>query len=190
MMEKSSQFLSLSGLSGIAAGVSALISIALVFYIFHNKGINYFDGNSNYYPSEIIGQLAILAIITLVVAIGFGAFFTMSKLKKKGLPVFNLSTRKFLLALFIPLNVGGLFCLALIYNQQFYMVAPSMLIFYGLALVNASKYTHDEIYWLGIIEILLGVVASFFIGYGLIFWAAGFGFLHILYGIILHQKYK
>jgi hypothetical protein len=190
MMERSSQFLSLSGLSGIVSGIMALISAGIVFYIFKSNGINYFDGKSNYYPSEIIGKLGVVAIITLIGAIGTGAFLTVIKLKKKGLPVINSNTRKFLLALFIPLFAGGFFCTALIYNLQFFLVVPSMLIFYGLALVNASKYTHDEIYWLGLIEILLGIIASFFVGYGLIMWAAGFGFMHILYGIILHQKYK
>ena len=190
MMDKSAQFLSLSGLSGIAAGTTALISTVLVFSIFKREGLEYFDGKANNFSGPVIFKLAILAISTLLIAIGSGAFFTINKLKKNKLPLYNSSTRNFLFSLFIPLIAGGVFSVALAYNMHFYMIAPSMLIFYGLALVNASKFTHNEIYWLGIIEIVLGIIASFLTGYGLVFWAIGFGLLHILYGIILHQKYK
>jgi len=68
-------------------------------------------------------------------------------------------------------------------------VAPLTLIFYGLALVNASKYTLSEIRSFGIAEIVLGLIAMAFIGYGLLFWAIGFGLLHIIYGIIMHVRY-
>jgi hypothetical protein len=70
------------------------------------------------------------------------------------------------------------------------IVAPLTLIFYGLALVNASKYTLSEVRWLGLTQILLGLAAAHFIGYGLVFWALGFGLVHILYGLVMHYKYK
>ena len=65
-----------------------------------------------------------------------------------------------------------------------------MLIFYGLALINSSKYTFFEIRYLGIAEIVLGLIASVFVSSGLILWAAGFGLLHIIYGIIMYYKYE
>ena len=191
MMEKSTQFLSLSGLSGIAAGITAMLSSAGVFYIFKKNGINYFDIKTQHsFSGELLSNLVILALITIVVAIVSVSFFTIRKLKDKNLPVYNSSTRKFLVSLFMPLLFGGIFCVALTYNGQIFLVAPAMLVFYGLALINASKYTHNEIFWLGILEALLGLLASFFTGYGLVFWATGFGVLHISYGIIIHQKYR
>ena len=63
------------------------------------------------------------------------------------------------------------------------------LIFYGLALVNASKYTITEIRSLGVIEISLGLVSMWWIGHGLLFWSIGFGILHIVYGIIMQRRY-
>lgn len=70
------------------------------------------------------------------------------------------------------------------------MVLPLTLIFYGLALVNVSKYTLKEIRGLGLIEIFLGLLAFQFLAYGLIIWTIGFGVLHIIYGFIIKMKYK
>jgi hypothetical protein len=43
---------------------------------------------------------------------------------------------------------------------------------------------------LGICEIGLGLIASIYMGYGLLFWAVGFGVLHIIYGIVMYMKYE
>ena len=75
------------------------------------------------------------------------------------------------------------------YDDWRYVLRPS-LIFYGLALVNASKYTLTDIRYLGYCEIVLGLVNMFYIGKGLYFWAAGFGVLHIIYGAIMWCKYE
>ena len=89
----------------------------------------------------------------------------------------------------IPLFAGGLFVLGLLYHNEWHFVAPACLIFYGLALVNASKYTLSDIRYVGIIEILLGAVNMYFAEYSLWFWAVGFGVLHIVYGLIMWWKY-
>jgi len=70
------------------------------------------------------------------------------------------------------------------------MVTPSCLIFYGLALINGSKYTVSEVRYLGYLELVLGIVNLWATRYGLYFWAAGFGVLHILYGIVMWNKYE
>lgn len=54
--------------------------------------------------------------------------------------------------------------------------------FYGLALFSASRITWKEVRTLGLLEIILGLTGVMLPGYGLFFWAAGFGLLHILYG--------
>jgi hypothetical protein len=63
-------------------------------------------------------------------------------------------------------------------------------VFYGLALVNASKYTLTDIRYLGITEIILGILNIFFLRRGLYFWALGFGVLHIIYGLVMWWKYE
>ncbi|MEO9210211.1 MAG: hypothetical protein ABI208_03885, partial [Ginsengibacter sp.] len=109
--------------------------------------------------------------------------------KKNKIAIWNSLTKRLLISLAAPLLAGGVFCLALIYYGQFGLVAPATLIFYGLALINASKYTLNDIGYLGYCELTIGLIAVFFIGLGLIFWAVGFGLLHIIYGFMMHKKY-
>ncbi len=190
MMERSSTFISLSGLSGVGAGLVAIVGCLMTFYILGQHNIDYFDGKPNYYSYQVLWQLASVAIVTLVVALISGVYFTAKKSKKLGYPLWSAATKNTIKAAAIPLVTGGIFCIIITYHHLFYMVAPCMLIFYGLALVSASKYTQSDIFWLGLCELTLGLLAAVFVGYGLVFWGIGFGILHIVYGIWMYQKYK
>jgi hypothetical protein len=190
MMERSSTFISLSGLSGVGAGLVALVGCAFTFYTLGQHNIDYFDGKPNYYSYQVILQLASVAIVTLVLALISGIYFTVKKSKKLGHPLWSAATRNVVRSAAIPLVTGGLFCIILTWHHLFYLVAPCMLIFYGLALVSASKFTQSDIFWLGLCELILGLLAAVFVGYGLVFWGVGFGILHIVYGVWMYQKYK
>lgn len=190
MMERSSRFISLSGLSGVFAGLFALAGSIYAYQLFKNYSIEYFDGKEKMYSYDLIIELVLVALGILVLALGSGIFFTLRKSKKFDLPVWTNTTKKMLLNLAIPLLVGGVFCMALLYHQLFALIPPVTLLFYGLALINAGKYTFSDIRYLGACEIVLGCISLFYLGFGLVFWAVGFGILHILYGIIVFKKYK
>lgn len=195
LMERSSRFMSLSGLSGVFAGIIALAGAgAAFFYLDFDQ--QYFDINRSfnemYYLKFSRSWLFILldALIVLFLALFAGVYFASRKARKLGLPVWDSTARRMLINLFIPLAAGGIFCLILLYHNLVFLVAPSTLIFYGLALLHASKYTLHEIRVLGIAEIILGLMASFLVGYGLLFWAIGFGVMHILYGLLMYFRYE
>ena len=190
MMEKSSRFISLSGLSGVFAGLVALVGAIYVYYVFQREGINYFDGDRNVFNQDLVKELILIGTVILILAILSGYFFTAKKSKEKNLKAWDKTTKRLLFNFSIPLVTGGLFCLGLLYHQLFVMIAPSTLIFYGLALVNAEKYTLTDVKYLGYCEIVLGLLSFFFLGWGLIFWAVGFGVLHVVYGLLMHKKYK
>lgn len=190
MMERSSRFISLSGLSGVFAGLSALIGGLYVYELFKINGLDYFDGEHKLYSVDLVSELVLIALAILFFALTFGIFFTIRKSRKYNLPIWTTATKKMLLNLAIPLLVGGVFCLALLYHQIYVLIAPATLLFYGLALINAEKYTFSDIKYLGFCELVLGCVSLFFLGYGLVFWIIGFGVLHILYGLIVFKKYK
>ena len=104
--------------------------------------------------------------------------------------MWDATSQRLLVTFAIPLIVGGLFCLALLYHNLFVLIAPTTLVFYGLALVSAERYTLSDIKYLGYCEIALGIASLFFLGWGFLFWVIGFGVLHIVYGIIMHKKYQ
>lgn len=190
MMERSSRFISLSGLSGVFAGLSALIGGLYVYQLFKANGLDYFDGKHKLYSVDLVSELVIIALIILFFALTFGIFFTIRKSRKYNLPIWTSATKKMLFNLVIPLLAGGVFCLALLYHQIYVLIAPATLLFYGLALINAEKYTFSDIKYLGFCELVLGCISLFFLGYGFVFWIIGFGVLHILYGLIVFKKYK
>jgi hypothetical protein len=190
MMERSSRFISLSGLSGVFAGLSALIGGLYVYQLFKINGLDYFDGEHKLYSVDLVSELVVIALIILFFALTFGIYFTIRKSRKYNLPIWTSATKKMLFNLAVPLLVGGVFCLALLYHQIYVLIAPATLLFYGLALINAEKYTFSDIKYLGFCELLLGCISLFFLGYGLVFWIIGFGILHILYGLIVFKKYK
>lgn len=195
LMEQSSRFISLSGLAGIFVGTVALIGTLIAFF-----GLNYDqryfgitlqpEADLSLQAPATLSQLILLALAVLFVSVGGSILFTPQKARKKELPLWNSAARRMLGHLLLPLAAGGLFILILLYHQLFLMIAPVTLIFYGLALVNASKFTLPEIAGLGVTQIIIGLLGAFFAGYGLLFWAAGFGLLHIGYGVFMYYRHE
>jgi hypothetical protein len=190
IMDRSSRFISLSGLSGVAAGISALLGAAVVKWHLDTHQINYRQNLGLNLPRESIIFLISVAALVFILALCTAIYFTARNARKTNHRVWDSKTERMLASLFIPLAAGGVFCAILIYHNLLYLVAPVMLIFYGCALLNASKYTLNDIRYLGLIEIILGLLASFFVGYGLIAWTVGFGVLHIVYGTLMYFKYE
>jgi len=190
MMERSSRFISLSGLSGIGAGIVGLIAGFVAMYWTSGSEMPIEKVRMSVGAGILVQNLILLGTFALILAVFCGCFFTIRKSQKLGLQVWTSTTKKVLIQLAIPLAVGGIFVLALLQYSLYGLIAGTTLIFYGLALINAEKYTFSDIKYLGILEIILGCLSLFFIGKGLIFWTIGFGVLHIIYGIILHRKYK
>jgi hypothetical protein len=194
IMERSARFLSLSGWSGIWAGLVALAGAGVAY-----KWLNEYSflSNDNYrYPaSALLSDSLTMKYIFLAVAIfalAFigGFYFTYQKNKKAGIKIWNSASRKMVINLAIPLIAGAVITLAFAWRGDWIYVSPACLIFYGLALINGSKYTVSDIKYLGLTEVILGCVGLFINpGYGLYLWAFGFGVLHIFYGIIMWRKY-
>jgi len=191
MMERSSRFISLSGLSGVFAGFFAMGG-AGAFYIYLQPRL--YTDFANEFPVDIKMDLIRFCLLdataVIVLSLLFAVFFTTRKAKSVGQSIWDSTARRMLINLAIPLTAGGLYCLILLRYHWFGMIAPTTLIFYGLALLNASKYTLDEIRWLGISEIILGLIGCFFIGFGVTLWVIGFGILHIIYGLIMYVRYE
>jgi len=194
-MERSSRFISLSGLSGVIAGIAAISGVvAAYFYLgldFNDPGYySYAVNESGTANMSFYNFFIVDIIIVFVVSLIAACLLTMKKANQQGRPVWDAIGKRLLVNLLIPIITGGIFCMILLYHEYLALIAPATLIFYGLALLNASKYTLDDVRYLGVAQIVTGLVAALFIEYGLLLWAFGFGLLHIVYGITMYYKYE
>ncbi|MBC7866090.1 MAG: hypothetical protein H7X88_01035 [Gloeobacteraceae cyanobacterium ES-bin-316] len=196
MMERSSRFISLSGLSGISAGLCALMGAWFAHpYVFGRKdyiidaGAARAHATVESYTIIFNTYLFWIAAATFLAALISAFILTYIKSSKEGVPIWGNSARRLLVNVSLPLIVGGIFIFKLAQFGTFGLVAPGCLIFYGLALINASKYTLIEVRYLGYSQLLLGLISLWFVGYGLYFWAVGFGLMHIVYGTYMWLKY-
>jgi hypothetical protein len=198
IMERSSRFLSLSGLSGVGAGVVALLGSAAGHFYLHSQYPNEYGdaGYSHLVTSTAAERQAALPFLLLLaggmigLALLVAFFFTRRRTHSSGQSLWSGPARRVAVALAVPLVAGGLFCLRLYLGGDAGMVVPGLLLFYGLALLNASKYTLDEIRWLGLTQLGLGLLAMLQPGWGLVYFALGFGLGHIGYGLLMYNRYE
>ncbi|SDX09573.1 hypothetical protein SAMN05444411_10382 [Lutibacter oricola] len=188
IMNKSTRFISLSGMSGILAGVYALIGAFVGKFLINSyqqgeTGIEHLP--IHYF--EIL--LLVVASIVLLLSVSTAFLLTSKKAKSNNEKIWTSTTRRLLKSFIVPLFTGGLLCIVLYQYNLIGLIAPFMLIFYGLSCVNASKYTLGNIEYLGMANIITGLIATQFIGYGIYFWALGFGVFHIIYGTLMYTKY-
>ena len=197
LMEKSSKFSNLSGYAIATTGLLALLGAVFIYFdlgiSISEKYISYAElinqtGNAN----SIYTKIKLLVIIaSLILLTSLLILYVSAKLKSErhDINLFNSSFSRALKSLFIPVLSGGIFCGFLILHKMYGLVAPATLIFYGLGLISASKYSYNELELLGYLELLLGTIASYYMGSGLLFWMIGFGIGHIVLGVFIHYKY-
>lgn len=185
MMERSSKFVWLSGWAGIIAGFYAMTGAYIAWQVF-----NFNPTEIVYSPADGFLNIILLAIAVWVLAAGTATLLSYNKARQRGERLWNPTSRRLLVNMVVPFFTGAILILILVAKGLIGLVAPLALVFYGLALYNASKYTYDEVRILGIVQICLGLIGSWFVEYGLLLWAAGFGLVHIIYGIYIHFKYE
>jgi hypothetical protein len=191
MMERSSKFMSLSGLAGVMAGIYALAGAYVAYSVFD------FNPDQIVYDTPISGSLSAnmpevitLAIVILILAVGTAIFLSYRKANKKGNKAWNATSRRMMANMAVPLVAGGILIAVLLLKGFIGLLAPLTLLFYGLALYSASKFTYNDLKFLGMIQMGLGLAGTWFITYGLLLWAIGFGVIHIIYGVYMHFRYE
>ncbi len=193
MMEDSSKFLSLSGLSGIAAGIFALLGSTYTYFFIFEGGRQFYNEYMVSLTSkstlEIRISLLVVAALVFIAASISGFWFSHQKAKKAGTKLWTSTAKKIIFEMGTILAFGGIFCLILIFHGDLRMVASATLLFYGISLISIAKYTHRDIKYLGYCEACIGLASALFLSYGIVFWSIGFGLLHIIYGIVMYLKY-
>lgn len=185
MMERSSKFVWLSGWAGIIAGFFALAGAYIAWSVF-----NFNPDSIDYNPSGGMQNIILLGIAVWVLAAASAVLLSYNQAKHSRERLWNATSRRLLINLAVPFFTGAILILILIAKGLIGLVVPFSLIFYGLSLHNASKYTYEEVRIMGVVQVILGLTALWFMEYSLLIWALGFGVVHIIYGIYIHFKYK
>lgn len=187
IMERSSKFLSLSGLSGVLAGIYAIAGVWFSYSYF-----GFYPDSIAYSEIDIfsMSKILFLAFGVLILSVTTAATLSVSKAREKGTRVWNSTSRQMVIDMAVPLIAGGLLAVIFFSKGLNGLLIPVTLIFYGIALYNAGKFTFTDVKYLGIIQIFLGLLSVWLIEYSLIIWMTGFGIVHIVYGIYIHIKYE
>jgi len=183
MMKRSSRFLSLSGLSGILAGIYAIMGAVIAYFFLFPEPGEYLTLHSWNFKMTVVllFTIAVLSIVT-------GYVLTTRKAKKNDEKIWDDTTKRLLFHFLVPLVTGGIFILIKLSSQHYGLTASLMLIFYGISLLNASKYTLSNVQYLGLAQIVLGLICAALPGYGFWFWIIGFGVCHIIYGSLIYFR--
>jgi hypothetical protein len=192
IMDRSSKFVSLSGMSGVWAGLTACAGAFVAYLWLRRPEFSYIGQPTVAAPENFDNftiKLMFLGLAVFTVAFSGAFYFTYKKARRHSHTLLTNASKQLLLHLFYPLFAGGVFCVSFIYNGCGMFVGPACLTFYGLALISASRHTLSDIRYLGMLEVALGCCSLFLPGFGLYFWAFGFGVLHILYGAMMWNKY-
>jgi hypothetical protein len=188
IMERSSRFISLSGWSGVAAGICALVGS----WVAYNRITDYLNdrGDAAGCGECLKNELLVIGAVVFAAALAAAFIFTWLRSKKDGVTIWGSAPRRLLWNTLFPMLVGGILILKMIDLGYYDLIVPATLIFYGLALLNGSKYTMGEVRYLGYAEIITGLISLLVLSRGLYIWAFGFGVLHIIYGVAMWWKYE
>ena len=191
LMERSSKFISLSGWAGIFAGIYALVGVyvAITYLHFNPQSLFLVKGEAQNNSSDFL-PVVLLALVIFLLAITTAIYFTRQRAKKKEEILWTPAARRLMAEVSLPLIIGGVLLLICLSKGLIGFLAPFSLLFYGIALFTISKFTYIEVRVLGLIEIVLGLAGAYFVNWGVLFWAIGFGVVHIVYGIYVYFKYE
>lgn len=191
MMERTTKFLSLSGWAGVMAGIYALAGAYIAYRVleFNPDAVNYAYVSQAGLSGGLVKLIA-LGLLILILAIGTAIYFSKQKANQRNEKIWNATSRRLISNMAVPLVTGGLLILIFISKGLLGLIAPMTLLFYGISLYLAGRFTYAEIKAMGLIQIILGLLAAYFIEYSILLWTLGFGVLHIIYGGYLHFKYE
>ena len=131
LMEKSSKFISVSGLAAILAGIYALAGAYIATLVITPET----------YLIVTLEFMAIIALSVLAAAAVTAGILSYCKSKKTGQSFFSRLTYRALWNFSLPMLTGGALCISLLLHGYYDILSSVMLLFYGLTLVNVSKFT-------------------------------------------------
>lgn len=171
-MERSGSFTAVPGWGGVAIGLSALGAAIVAAY-----------------RATPGGWLAVWFAEGML-AMAIGALAMKWKADRAGETLSSTPARKFALSFAPPLLAGALLTFVLV-QAGFPAIVPGMwLLLYGAGIVAGGAFSVDIVPVMGVCFMALGALALLCPpGWGNFFLAAGFGGLHIVFGIVIARRH-
>jgi hypothetical protein len=189
LMDRASRFRSISGLSAMVAGLLAILCVVFVSQL-TDVQLTESASFERMLGTKFATEVQLSFLVLLLISICFGIYLAARNAQATGQAAWDSVAKRLALHLAIPLVTGGVFSMLLAQLGLLGLIPASTLLFYGLALVNASHYTLDAVRLLGLVEIGLGLLATAIVPFGLVFWLTGFGLMHVGFGLYIYLKYE
>ena len=177
-MESAAWFTAVPGWGQVAIGASALLAAWLAARVAVTSG-------ASAQPNWLyiwIGE----AVVALTVGLGT----MIAKSRRAGMPLLSGPGRKFFYAFVPPLAVGALLTVALWRAGMMPLLPGNWLLLYGTAVVTGGAFSVRIVPVMGVCFMALGAAALFVpLAIGNALMAAGFGGLHIIFGIIIARRH-
>ena len=128
--------------------------------------------------------------VAAVVSAAMGVLTTAMKARAARMPLLSGPGRKFALSLAPPL-VAGAVLTAVLFKAGMTAVLPgTWLLLYGVGILTAGAFSVGAVPLMGLVFMALGTGALFAPeAWGNAFMAAGFGGVHVVFGIVIARRY-
>jgi hypothetical protein len=171
-MERATAFTAVPGWGGVAMGVTALAATALA------------------HRSTSTGEWLAVWLGASFLALTIGGWSMLVKARRGGTSVFSYSGRRFVLSYVPPLIVGGLLSVVLVRAGLYAALPGTWLLLYGTGVVTGGAFSVRVVPIMGLCFMALGALALLAPPtWGNWLMAAGFGGLHIIFGVIIARRY-
>ena len=171
-MERATAFTAVPGWGGVGMGAIALAAAAVA--------------HTRLTPAEWLATW----LASSVLAFTLGGWTMTAKARRAGTTVFSYSGRRFVLSYVPPLLVGALLTGVLVRAGLYQALPGTWLLLYGTGVVTGGAFSVRVVPLMGLCFMALGVIALFGpAAWGNSLMAAGFGALHILFGLIIARRY-
>jgi hypothetical protein len=171
-MERSTHFTAVPGYGGIFMGLTAVAASVIAA------------------NQATIRAWLLVWVTEAVLAFAIGLFAMWQKSKIAKLPLTSAPARKFALGFLPSVLCGVVLTLGLWRFGHFEAMIPAWLLLYGAAVVTGGAFSVKAVPVMGWCFIALGTAAFFLpADFGNWLMAAGFGVLHVVFGIIIARRF-
>jgi hypothetical protein len=171
-MERATAFTAVPGWGGVGMGVLALAAAGVA--------------ETRLTPTEWL----VTWLVTSALGLTLGGWTMAAKARRAGTTVFSYSGRRFVLSYVPPLLVGALLTGVLVRAGLWTALPGTWLLLYGTGVVTGGAFSVRVVPLMGLCFMVLGAVALFGpAAWGNLLMAAGFGALHIVFGLIIARRY-